>query len=328
MTFSNIIGHESNVQQLKIAFQQDRIPSSYLFIGAEGIGKSTLVKTFVEMMNCQTRDNCHSCDSCRMFDNGMHPDFHVIKPDGQGIRIKQIQDLIGHLDLKPTYAEKRVVLVKEAHKMNLESANSFLKILEEPPLDTLIVLLTPDENRLLGTINSRGHKVYFSPLTTKEIQMVLDRNYQLDPDIQDFVLCYAQGRVRKRFIEKAVVLANMRIQVLHMLQNLKTEKLYDYSLLLDQWVKQNLQGYFLEFCMSWLRDFVSARQEVVTGLINYDMKDELKAAAHGFSDEKLQWIFGLVVETELAIQSNASKALALESLLVQFKQIFWGAPVV
>jgi len=328
MTFSNIIGHGANVQLLKSAFQQDRIPSGYLFIGAEGIGKSTLVKAFVQMMNCQTHDNCHRCDSCRMFDNGSHPDFHVIKPDGQGIRIKQIQDLISHLNLKPTYAGKRVVLVKEAHKMNLESANSFLKILEEPPLDTLIVLLTPDESLLLETINSRCHKVYFSPLTAKEIQVVLGRHYQLDPDILDFVLCYAQGRVRRQFIEKAVVLANMRIQVLHMLQHLATEKLFDYSLLLDQWVKQNLHGYFLEFCMAWVRDFITARKRVINGLINHDMKDEVEAAANKFSDEKLQWIFGLVVETELAIQSNASKSLALESLLVQLKQIFWGMPVV
>ncbi len=328
MTFSNVIGHRSNVQQLKTAFQQDRIPSSYLFIGTEGIGKSTLVKAFAQMINCQTHDICHRCDSCRMFDSGSHPDFHVIQPDGQGIRIKQIHDLIRHLDLKPTYAEKRVVLVKEAHKMNLESSNSFLKILEEPPLDTLIVLLTPDESRLLETINSRCHKVYFAPLTTKEIQLVLDRNYQLDPDILDFVLCYAQGRVRSQFIEKAVVLANMRIQVFHILQNLATEKLFDYSLLIDQWVKQNLHGYFLEFCMAWIRDFIAVRKRVLNDLINHDMQDEAETAANKFSDEKLQWIFGLVVETELAIQSNASKSLALESLLVQLKQIFWGTPVV
>lgn len=316
------------MQQLELSFQRDRIPSSYLFIGSEGIGKSTLVRDFVQMMNCRTNDNCHRCDSCKMFDNGMHPDFYVIKPDGQGIRIKQIHELIGHLDLKPTYATKRVVLVKEAHKMNQESANSFLKILEEPSLDTLIILMTMDESRLLETINSRCHKVYFSQLTAQEIEMVLNRNYQLDPDILDFVLCYAQGRIRKSFIEKATVLANMRIQVLHMLKNLKTEKLYDHSLLFDHWVKQDLHGFFLEFCMAWLRDFASSRKQMVSGVINRDMMDELNEVSNGFSKEALHWSFDLVVETELAIQSNASKNLALESLLIQLKQIFWGIPVV
>ncbi|NQU62763.1 MAG: DNA polymerase III subunit [SAR324 cluster bacterium] len=328
MAFSNIIGHDSIVRKLEFAFQQDRIPSSYLFVGSEGIGKSSLVKDFAQMANCETHDNCHNCDSCRMFDNGMHPDFYVIKPDGQGIRIKQIHELIGHLDLKPTYAKKRVVLVKEAHKMNQESANSFLKILEEPSLDTLIILMTPDESRLLETINSRCHKVFFSQLTVKDIRSIVNLNYQLDPDILDFVLCFAQGRIRKIFIEKAAALANMRVQVLHMLNNLKTENLYDHTLLLDHWVKQDLHNFFLEFCMAWLRDFVSVRKQGASGVINSDIMDELETASSSFSEEALQWSFDLVVETELAIQSNASKNLALESLLIQLKQIFWGTPVV
>ncbi|MBU2645702.1 DNA polymerase III subunit delta' [bacterium] len=328
MTFTNVIGHGSIAQQLEYTYQQDRIPSAYLFIGLEGIGKSTLVKAFAQMMNCQTHDNCHRCDSCRMFDNGNHPDFHVIKPDGQSIRIKQIHDLIRHLDLKPAYAVKRLVLVKEAHKLNLESANSFLKILEEPPLNTLIILMTTDENLLLETINSRCQKIYFSPLTSEDLRILLDRNYQLDPATLDFVLSYAQGRIRKGFIEKATILANMRIQVLHMLKTLKTEKLYDYSLLIDQWVKQNLHPFFLEFCMAWLRDLLSVRRQSPMGVINSDMMDELEDVSTCFSDEILQWSFDLVVETELAIQSNASKNLALESLLIQMKQIFWGTLVV
>ncbi len=328
MTTSNVIGHDSIAQRLEFAFQQNRIPSGYLFIGPDGIGKSTLVKSFAQMMNCETHDNCHQCDSCRMFDGGRHPDFYVIKPDGKSIRIKQIHELIGHLDLKPAYATKRVVLVKEANKLNQESANSFLKILEEPPLNTLIILMTADENQLLETINSRCQKIYFSPLTSEEIRLVLDQNYKLDPEMMEFLLCYAQGRIRKRFIEKATILANIRIQTLHMLKNLNTEKLHDYSLLTDQWVKQDLHGYFLEFCMAWLRDFVAVRSQTLLDVINRDMKDELSEIPSRFTDEVLQWCFDLVVETELAIQSNASKNLALESLITQLKQIYWGMPVV
>lgn len=328
MTPLNVIGHDSIAQRLEFAFQQDRIPSGYLFIGPDGIGKSTLVKSFAQKMNCATHDNCHQCDNCRMFDGGSHPDFHVIKPDGQSIRIRQIHELIGHLDLKPAYATKRVVLVKEANRLNAESANSFLKILEEPPLNTLIILMTADENQLLETINSRCQKIYFSPLTTEEIRTVLEQNYKLDPEMMDFVLCYSQGRIRKKFIDKASVLANMRIQTLKMLKSLSTEKLYDFSLLTDQWVKQDLHGFFLEFCMAWLRDFLAVRGQGTAELINCDLKDELNDVPEKFTDEMLQWCFGLVVETELAIQSNASKNLALESLLVQLKQVFWGTLVV
>ncbi len=80
--------------------------------------------------------------------------------------------------------------------------------------------------------------------------------------------------------------------------------------------------------MAWLRDFASSRKQMVSGVINRDMMDELNEVSNGFSKEALHWSFDLVVETELAIQSNASKNLALESLLIQLKQIFWGIPVV
>jgi len=328
MVASRIIGHDAIAQRLEFAFEQDRVPSAYLFIGPGGIGKSTLVKAFAQKMNCVTRDNCHSCDNCRMFEVGRHPDFHVIKPEGQNIRIKQIHELIGHLDLKPAYAKKRVVLVKEANKLNAESANSFLKILEEPPLNTLIVLMTADESQLLETIVSRCQKIYFSPLTPEEIRLVLGQNYDLDADTMSFVLCYAQGRVRKRFIESASPLATMRIQVLQLLKQLTSEKLLDFCSLIDQWVKQNLQDYLLEFCMAWLRDFSSIGRGDFDDLINRDLLAELSGIPPGFTDEKLQWCFDLVVETELAIRSNASKALALESLAIQLKQVYEGAIVV
>jgi len=328
MAFSNLIGHNDIVQRLEFAYQQDRIPSSYLFIGPAGIGKGMLVKAFAQMLNCETHDNCHQCDSCKMFDNKMHPDFHVIRPDGQNIRIRQIHELISHLDLKPIYATKRIVLVKEANKLNQESANSFLKILEEPPLNTLIILMTEDESHLLETINSRCQKIYFSPLNPEEIQTVLNENYQLDAETLEFVLCYAQGRIRKRFIEKATLLSGMRRQVLNMLNSLNTEDLYEYSLMTDKWVKQDLHGYFIEFCLAWLRDFAAIQNQNSSDLINRDLKGELQQIPSRFTNETLQWSFNLVVETEQAIKSNASKNLALESLIIQLKQVFWGTLVV
>jgi len=63
-------------------------------------------------------------------------------------------------------------------------------------------------------------------------------------------------------------------------------------------------------------------------MINSDIVDELAEIPEQFTDERLQWCFDLVVETELAVQSNASKNLALESLLIQLKQVYWGTLVV
>lgn len=328
MPFENIYGHESVIQRLMFTYQNDLIPSAYLFVGQIGIGKSTLIKEFGQVINCRTNNSCHECDNCRMFDNNSHPDFHVVKPNGQFIRIAQIHELIDKLSLKPTYARKRIVLVKDAFRLNQESANSFLKILEEPPLDTLIILTTTDENLLLETILSRCQRLFFSPLTMDQISSVIGKNYTLQPDEMEFVLNYSQGRIRKEFIEKADVLLNMRRQVLKLLLNLEVEFLVDYCLLLEQWVKKELHFFFLEFCSVWIRDLICLKNKDSVNLINQDMIEELQSIDTLFTIEQLQWCFGLVIETETAIRANASKNLALESLLIQLKQISEGTIVV
>ncbi len=177
MELKGVYGHDSIKQRLLSAFHQDRIPSAYLFLGQEGIGKALLVREYAQLINCETRNNCGHCTNCRMFAGGSHPDFEIIKPSGQNIRIKQILELIEKLSLKPSYASKRVIFVKQTHRLNQESANSFLKILEEPPLDTLIVLSTTDENLLLETIVSRCQSVHFPPLTKSELGA--PRNYSI-----------------------------------------------------------------------------------------------------------------------------------------------------
>jgi len=324
MPFKNIYGHESIIERLMFTYQNDLIPSAFLLVGPQGIGKSTLIKEFGQVINCRSNSSCHECDNCRMYDNGSHPDFLVVKPNGQFIRIGQIHELINKLSLKPTYAKKRIVLVKDAFRLNQESANSFLKILEEPPLDTLIILTTTDENLLLETILSRCQKLFFSPLTTEQISKVIEKNYQLQPVEMDFVLNYSQGRLRKEFIEKVDILFNMRRQVLRLLLNPEVEIVLDYCLLIDQWIKKDLHLFFLEFCSVWIRDLVCIKNQDLSNLINQDMLEELQSIDILFTAEQLQWCFSLVIETESAIRANASKNLALESLIIQFKQISEG----
>jgi len=121
--------HRGTALCLEMAFRNDRVPSAYLFVGPAGVGKTALAKQFAQLLNCDDHSLCHHCENCRLFERDSHPDFHLIEPNGQNIRIAQIQTLITQLNLKPTYARHRVVLVKEAQKMNQESANAFLKIL-------------------------------------------------------------------------------------------------------------------------------------------------------------------------------------------------------
>ena len=328
MPFSKVFGHRSVIKRLKTAFQNDRIPSAYLFVGWNGIGKSTIARELAQMINCKTRDSCGRCDNCRMFGIASHPDYIVVRPTGQFIRIGQIKTLIDQLSLKPVYGQKRVVVIHEAHRMNLESANCFLKMLEEPPLNTLIVLLATDENLLLETIRSRCQKILFSTLTREQLSHVYKLYFKIKEEELEFILNYSKGCIRKKFIHKASELYNIRSLTLQILFHLTNRRMNDHFFLLEQWVKQENHLYFIEFCTAWLRDFLYLRKGKRERLYNRDVLDEVSESIVRLSAEQLQWAFDLTIETEVAIKKNAAKLLALESLLIQLKHVFAGMPVV
>lgn len=328
MSFPGIYGHESVKQRLIKAMETDRIPSAYLFSGESGIGKSSMVRQFAQMLNCETHDICHRCTNCLMFDEKAHPDFKIIEPSGQFIRISQIQELNEFLSLKPAYAAKRVVLVKESERMNVESANSFLKILEEPPLDTLIVLLASDEQLLMETILSRCQRIPFSPLERETLKQIIKENFNVEGKELDFVLNYSGGRIRKRFIDQVTALNTMRRQVLSMLTSLRLEQMVQHSALLEQWVKKEMHEYALEFCAAWLKDFIHLKREKPEQMTNRDLINEIDPNQAPGTPEQLTDAFDLTIETEKAIRANAGKVLAMDGLLIQLKQVFQGVPVI
>ncbi len=327
MNFSGIYGHDKVKEYLSKAFELNRVPSAYLFLGENGIGKSSVVFKFAQLLNCETHSICHVCDNCRLFDSGKHPDFHLVKRNGQFIRIAQIQELISRLSLKSAYASKRVVLIQEADRLNQESANSFLKILEEPPLDTLMVLTASEENMLLETILSRCQKVSFSPLSREVLKRIITERFAVNDSEMDFVINYSRGRIRKDFIDKVAVLNTMRRQVLIMLCSLILENMVAHTIQIEQWVKKDLHEYFLEFTAIWLKDFIYLKMENPGQMTNRDMIDEIDISAIHADQEQLNQAFGLVIETELAVKANAGKVLALESLIIQLKQLFEGEMV-
>ena len=104
----------------------------------------------------------------------MHPDLLVISPEGGQIRIEEIRSINDTLSLKPFEGRWKVVVVDEASTMNPYAANAFLKTLEEPPKDSLIILVSSNPERLPDTIRSRCSRVNFTPLSYEACKKVIE----------------------------------------------------------------------------------------------------------------------------------------------------------
>lgn len=165
--FSDIIGQEAAVGFLKKVVSGSKIPHAYLFIGIEGVGKTTAAIAFARALNCLNPtdgDGCGGCLPCRQIAGGNFPDLEWVRPDGRSIKIEQIRELTRRLGYKTVSGRYRVSLMEQAGSMTLEAANAFLKTLEEPPPGNILILDAMDKNDLLPTILSRCQRVSFRPV--------------------------------------------------------------------------------------------------------------------------------------------------------------------
>jgi len=117
---------------------------------------------------------CDECSSCKKIDAGVHPDFLFIEPESGQIRIEEIRAIDDALSLKPFEGRWKIVIVDEAHMMNPFAANAFLKTLEEPPKETLIILISSNPDRLPDTIRSRCSRLNFTPLSNEACRKVIE----------------------------------------------------------------------------------------------------------------------------------------------------------
>jgi len=318
-----IIGHIEVQQRLDQAMVHDHVPSGYLFLGPSGLGKATLARGYAQQLNCRTQDSCGHCENCRLFVSKNHPDFLVIKPDGRQIKIAQIKELISRLSLKPMYASKRVVLVNQADKLGIEASNAFLKILEEPPLDTLLILTAEDETSLLETLVSRCQRIPFGRLDNAELAEILTRQAALEPAVHELILAYSEGRIRQDLIDKAGKLLGLESQVAEMMEAPGPEQWVDRLDWLASLVKQDLDKFFLEFLARWLRDLSFAKAQQGPLVRRPLAEKHLLAGSNKLPLANNLLAFDWVQETQQSLASQGNRLLSLERLFIKLKHLYF-----
>jgi len=166
MSSGDIKGHDSAIEILEANVKGGRIFSAYIFTGADAGAMLLAARNFAKAVNCLSEkgDICESCVPCRKINSQNHPDIFLAEPGGasSSIGIDQIRDAIRWAALKPYEAKKKIFIINEAHSMNQAASNAFLRTLEEPPLDTIFILISRSEKLLLSTIVSRCQVIKFS----------------------------------------------------------------------------------------------------------------------------------------------------------------------
>ncbi|MBD8923812.1 hypothetical protein EGR52_10490 [bacterium] len=183
MMFSDIIGNDKLKKELIHSVEINKTSHSYLFIGTEGIGKKLIAEEFAKML-LAVKDTENS------------PDFSIIEPDGNSIKIEQIREFQKKVSEKPIISNKKVYIINDSDKMTVEAQNCLLKTLEEPPEFVTIILIGSNENSFLSTIKSRCMILHFEKISDEQIQKYLQDNHQTEINSK-IMLEACQGSIGK-----------------------------------------------------------------------------------------------------------------------------------
>ena len=191
MAWNGLSGHDELVERFRESLKQGRLGSTYLFVGPPGVGKHAFALRLAQSLLCEASedwrlDPCGKCPGCIQTLAGTHPDLHLVAKDPDrsfipvaafiGDEAHRMREGLCHwIGLKPFRGKRKIAIVDDADMLNEEGANCLLKTLEEPPPQSLLILVGTSAEQQLPTIRSRAQIVRFQPLPSETVAELLVR---------------------------------------------------------------------------------------------------------------------------------------------------------
>lgn len=321
MSFGDIKGQDRALEILKEGILKGVIFSNYLFVGPDGVGKRETAKNFAKALNCLNQKNadlCDSCASCRKINSGVHPDVFFVEPTGASISIgiSQIRTVITRANLKPYEARKKVFVINAAHSMSAEAANAFLKTLEEPPADTIFILISPSKDLLLTTIVSRCHIIKFFSAPSELVENILAERFDVKKSDAKILSNFSSGRIGKAIKMKEENLVNRKNRIIDSLLNPGA----DFAGEIGSYAGREELKEDLEFLISFFRDmFLYKTVKKENTLFHIDRIEEIKNRCEKFTTEELDYIIKKIITLCSYIDYNVNPKIIIDVLSNELK---------
>lgn len=329
LDWDSIIGQDKAVQMLKNMVSTGRMPHALLFMGPEGVGKMKTAKILAAALLCHAAENqpCGQCASCLKIEQGVHPDFSIVQQmDAASIKIEQIRALQQAAVMAPYLGKYKVCIIEDAETMTVQAANSLLKVLEEPAVNVVFILIAARRHLLLDTIISRCRALSFKPILWGKLTAILIEQGFM-PEKAEVAARLAGGRIgmaRELLAPDGLSLRDKAADILFSLSENNMSRIWDIAAELDKNNRQEvlmLLKYFIFLMRDIIMLFVGREEEV---LFNPDLAAELNEQCQYWQEKQALAAHNEVILAQRALEANANIRLTIEAMLIKLIDLMKG----
>lgn len=294
----SIIGHEKQLLQIEKDIASGNLAHAYLLSGPNSVGKNTVAKKLAGILQCEN-DFCHSCNSCIQIEKGCHVDTVVFEDDGESIKIEAVRKILERLNMT-RQAQYKILLIQGLERMGIEAANSFLKMLEEPPERTIFIMTTDNIRLILPTLLSRVRVVQFNSMSQHYLKEKMTELYPgSDAETLETVSLLSMGKTGKavHLMEHPESLAEY-LKIYHDIQNFLT-----YRSVVERF--------------SYIEEMVEDPKKIETfmNILTHVMRSKMLEL--GQDSEKQTKALSKIDEAAMLLKKNVNVRLVLENLMLQ-----------
>ncbi len=226
--FDQIFGQPRVREFLRASVATEHVTHAYLFTGPAGSNKTQSAYALAAALLCEN-GGCASCEACERVARRKHPDVRYYAPEGAGgYLVEQVREIVADTALSPIQSSRKIYILDRVDLLSASAANAFLKTLEEPPDDVVLILLGRTRESVLPTIVSRCSVVPFRHIPASEAAAILSQRTGAAPDLAKIAIEACGGSITRgiEFLKSNERLA-FRKRVLDVLSHIGDADLWD-----------------------------------------------------------------------------------------------------
>ncbi|MFL8674843.1 ATP-binding protein [Clostridioides sp. GD02404] len=309
MYFENIIGQNFAKKYLTNSIKKNKLNNAYMLEGIDGIGK----KKFADELSKLLLDYVNLENS---------PDYILIKPDGNSIKIAQIRNMQSDIVIRP-HKDYKIYIINNAEKMTVEAQNALLKTLEEPPDYAIIILVTNNKESLLETIKSRCDIIKFSPIPMEDL-----KKYLIDTGIEEeraqLLATFSRGSIENALsLSQSAEFSVMRDDIQQYIQVMLDKNIVE---ILN--IPNNMEKYrgniisLLDIMINYFRDIILLKENVNKNmLINVDKLVFIQNMSGKISYSQLSKIIDIIEDAKSKIKSNCNFNISIQVMSLNIYEV-------